>query len=62
MKNIFTSLLFVLVGLFIIWYSSKNKNVSETVLERGSRWQFIMAGIAFIAIGIISFLNDYNLW
>ena len=62
MENIIISISLILVGILIIWYITKKKKTSETPFERGNRFQGIMGGIAFILIGIIKILNDYNLW
>ena len=62
MENIIISISLILIGIFIIWYISRKKKSQETPFERGNRFQGTLGGIAFILIGIIKILNDYNLW
>lgn len=62
MENFLVNSYIILIGIFFYVYSTITKKVTETDVERGNRFGFIILGIGLVICGIIKFLNDYNLW
>lgn len=57
-KIIVQSLLAITVGIFMFWYSY---NLPESKLF-SIKFTGYAAGVAFILLGIIHFLNEFHLW
>ncbi|MFE3871364.1 hypothetical protein ACFX5F_09010 [Flavobacterium sp. ZS1P70] len=57
-KIIVQSLMAITVGIFMFWYAHK---LPESKLF-SIKFTGYAAGVAFILLGIIHFLNEFNLW
>jgi Ni,Fe-hydrogenase I cytochrome b subunit len=62
MENFLVNSYIILIGIFFYLYSRTTKKATETPVERGTRFRFILFAILLVISGIIKFLNDYNMW
>ncbi len=60
MKTIGIGFILILIGILILWYTSKNSK--KGVLSSINNFQGYTGGIGFIIGGIIYILNNLHLW
>jgi len=60
MKTIGIGFILILIGILILWYTSKNSK--KDVLSSINNFQGYTGGIGFIIWGIIYILNNLHLW
>ena len=61
MKRNLIDILFILVGIIILWYISKQK-ASDKAFAKAHNFQGIIVGILFIVIGVIELFENYYVW
>jgi membrane-associated HD superfamily phosphohydrolase len=57
-KIIVQSLMFIIVGILILFYVSKQEKKPLTSVK----FKGYAAGVAFILLGVIHFLNEFLIW
>ena len=62
MNDFLLNYLFILFGIWFIWYLYKNKNTSKITFDRGKRFIGLLLALGLIIVGIIGFLDYYKVW
>ena len=62
MNDFLLNHLFILFGIWFIWYLYKNNNTSKITLDRGKRFIGLLLALGLIIVGIIGFLDYYKVW